>query len=473
MGQKYKKIDRDMSEFLKSDDKFHFYLNTILQNSRDILYLYDLKNERCEFISESVEMVTGYTANEVMDQGVDLLIENLHPDDRPAFMEIYLGLINNTISDSSVHLKHRTRHKNGQYLWLSHEINTIRDENGVTQIFTGTVRDVTQQEKQEQALKMSEQKYRDTFNANSDGITIHDPETGRMLEFNQRFLDVYGYTYDEALLLTVEDLSSGQPPYIQETAMQYIQKAVQDGMHRFLWHARKKNGELFWTEGILTSAEICGEKRVLAAVRDITALKEAQDKLKASQERFKLLSEVASENEKKYRELYNDAHIALFRTSLDGVLMQCNKACHSFFSHDPDEEENYLNKIRVTDYYVDAARRQAFLEELKQYGHVTGFEAQLKRHDGTTFWASFSARIFPESGYIEGAMYDITIAKTLSKAERKVLKILLQGKSNKEIAKELQRSVRTIEDHRSHIMQKLGVDNPFDLAKKAMECNFY
>jgi PAS domain S-box-containing protein len=255
--------------------------------------------------------------------------------------------------------------------------------------------------------------------------------------------------------------------------MQYIQKAVQDGMHRFLWHARKKNGELFWTEGILTSAEICGEKRVLAAVRDITALKEAQDKLKASQERFKLLSEVASENEKKYRELYNDAHIALFRTSLDGVLMQCNKACHSFFSHDPDEEENYLNKIRVTDYYVDAARRQAFLEELKQYGHVTGFEAQLKRHDGTTFWASFSARIFPESGYIEGAMYDITIAKTLSKAERKVLKILLQGKSNKEIAKELQRSVRTIEDHRSHIMQKLGVDNPFDLAKKAMECNFY
>ena len=456
-----------MSEFLISDNKFHFYLNTILQNSRDTLYLYDLKNEQCEFISESVEMVTGYTVKEVMDQGIDLLIENLHPDDRPAFMEIYLGLINNTISDSSVHLKHRTRHKNGQDLWLSHEINTIRDENGVIQFLTGTVRDVTQQEKQEQALKKSEQKYRDTFNANSDGITIHDPETGRMLEFNQRFLDVYGYTYDEALLLTVEDLSSGQLPYIQETAMQYIQKAVQDGMHRFLWHAKKKNGELFWTEGILTSTEICGEKRVLAAVRDITALKEAQDKLKASEERFKLLSEVASASEKKYRELYQNARACLVRTRIsDGRLIDCSRATARLFGFASEDE--YKSNFFVTSTYVDPRQRQALIEALTKDKRVHGFELQLKRKDGTPIWVAMSAEIFPEQDFIEGAMRDITVTKVLTHTEKDILKLLMQGKSNKEIAFKTSRSVRTIEDHRSHIMKKLGVDNIVALTQKAL-----
>jgi DNA-binding NarL/FixJ family response regulator len=49
----------------------------------------------------------------------------------------------------------------------------------------------------------------------------------------------------------------------------------------------------------------------------------------------------------------------------------------------------------------------------------------------------------------------------------KVLKLIISGKSNKEIAYLLHRSVRTIEVHRSHIMSKLDVDNVVDLAKRA------
>lgn len=62
---------------------------------------------------------------------------------------------------------------------------------------------------------------------------------------------------------------------------------------------------------------------------------------------------------------------------------------------------------------------------------------------------------------------DRHVAELLTKTEMKVLRFILDGKSSKEIAYLLHRSVRTIEVHRSRIMRKLGVDNLVDLVKRA------
>jgi DNA-binding CsgD family transcriptional regulator len=48
-----------------------------------------------------------------------------------------------------------------------------------------------------------------------------------------------------------------------------------------------------------------------------------------------------------------------------------------------------------------------------------------------------------------------------------VLKLIIDGRSTKQIAVRLHRSVRTVEIHRYHLMHKLGVDNVVDLVKKA------
>ena len=55
--------------------------------------------------------------------------------------------------------------------------------------------------------------------------------------------------------------------------------------------------------------------------------------------------------------------------------------------------------------------------------------------------------------------------KKLSKMEKIVLGLIIAGKSNKEIARTLYRSIRTVEDHRSRIMHKLKVDNVVNLVK--------
>ena len=64
------------------------------------------------------------------------------------------------------------------------------------------------------------------------------------------------------------------------------------------------------------------------------------------------------------------------------------------------------------------------------------------------------------------------VGKSLTKTETIVLRLLMQGMSNRRIAYVLQRSERTIEVHRSHIMQKLGVDNIVELVKRATAMGF-
>ena len=57
------------------------------------------------------------------------------------------------------------------------------------------------------------------------------------------------------------------------------------------------------------------------------------------------------------------------------------------------------------------------------------------------------------------------LGKPLTRAEASILRLIMEGKSNRVIANILKRSIRTIEVHRSHLMRKLGVDNLIDLVK--------
>lgn len=59
------------------------------------------------------------------------------------------------------------------------------------------------------------------------------------------------------------------------------------------------------------------------------------------------------------------------------------------------------------------------------------------------------------------------IGAALTRKETIILQLIIEGKSNKEIANILERSKRTIEVHRAHIMQKLSVNNIRDLFKRA------
>jgi PAS domain S-box-containing protein len=60
-------------------------------------------------------------------------------------------------------------------------------------------------------------------------------------------------------------------------------------------------------------------------------------------------------------------------------------------------------------------------------------------------------------------------SQLLTKTEMRILRLIIKGKSNKEIAKLFHRSIRTIENHRSHLMKKLGVDNSIELVTQSIK----
>ncbi len=72
-----------------------------------------------------------------------------------------------------------------------------------------------------------------------------------------------------------------------------------------------------------------------------------------------------------------------------------------------------------------------------------------------------------ETALRESDLTNILRGKLLTKTEAFILNLILQGRSNKGIAHILHRSVRTIEDHRNHIMRQMDVDNVVDLVKRA------
>lgn len=341
-------------------------------------------------------------------------------------------------------------HKDGQKIPV--QINSTVTQIGSKKIIYGIFRDITEQQRLSRNLASSEARFKRLAEAAFEAIVIH--EQGKTIDANQQYLDMFGYTLDEIKSIPGIQTIASQSRALVKEKMASKYEGVYDAF------GMKKDGTIFPVQIHAKEAVQDGRNVRIAAIRNMTEQKTLKKNLQQS--------------ERKYKALYDKAPVALFRTGLDGMLLNCNKACLLFFGLSQDEpQENYLNRINVGEHYVDPERHVAFIKTLTQNKRVKHFEAELRKADGSTFWVSISAEIFPEAGYIEGAMYDITVKKCLTKTEHLVLEILLKGKSNKQIARQLRRSVRTVEDHRARIMHKLGVDNLVDLTRKVLDQNHY
>jgi len=132
----------------------------------------------------------------------------------------------------------------------------------------------------ERELLESEKNYRDIFNTTHDALFVNN-EFGKITEANRSSESIFGYTREELLQMSVEDLISGEPPYSFAEALSLINKALHEGTQKFEWLCKRKNDELFWAEIAITPTSATKERRVLAVVSDITERKE-MEKMKES-----------------------------------------------------------------------------------------------------------------------------------------------------------------------------------------------
>lgn len=169
--------------------------------------------------------------------------------------------------------------KEGNSFYMDFSLKPVHDDTGNVIMLIPEGRDITERIYAQEALQESQERYQGIYNATSDTIFIHDAATGAIIDVNQAMLDMYGYTKEEALKLTVYNFSAGEPPYTQNEADEKINAALLFGLQTFEWKAKRKNGELFWVEVALKFTEFHGKRFIIAAVRDISDRKQVEEEL--------------------------------------------------------------------------------------------------------------------------------------------------------------------------------------------------
>ncbi len=141
------------------------------------------------------------------------------------------------------------------------------------------------------AVRAEETDYRAIFDAMSDAILVHDVETGQILDVNRKMCEMFGHSREEARRLQVTDLCGWEPRCSSETFQQMIAKTEGGADLTFEWQAMAADGRRFWTEVSLRRAVLDGCERVLAVIRDVSRRRQAEEALKESEARFRLLTE--------------------------------------------------------------------------------------------------------------------------------------------------------------------------------------
>jgi PAS domain S-box-containing protein len=129
--------------------------------------------------------------------------------------------------------------------------------------------------------------FKGVFECLNDAVFIHDMATGAILAANQRACEMYECEVASLCTHTVADISANMPPYTQEEARAWMERAVSEGPQLFEWQARSCAGRTFWVEVNMRKAAILGMDRIVVVVRDISKRKMAENELRRSEERFR------------------------------------------------------------------------------------------------------------------------------------------------------------------------------------------
>jgi len=254
-----------------------------IERARDAVFWLN-HERRIVYANEAASRSLGYSREELLSISMFDIDVAMTPDAWTNFIQ-YLKLHGSKTFES----QHRT--KSGQIFpveIISNYINFEGEEGSFT-----FVRDITERKKAEEALRQSERNYREIFNAVNEAIFILDGKTTKIIDVNERVLEMFGYSREDVMNGTIADLSVGETPYRMENAAEWICKTKSEGPQVFEWKTVKKGGEKFWVEMALRHSTIGDQERVIAVVRDITDRKKGEEALRESEFRLKRAQAIA------------------------------------------------------------------------------------------------------------------------------------------------------------------------------------
>ena len=256
----------------------------------DIVWRYDV-NARGEctgsYISPVADRMLGLPVGTIGDS-FEKYFSYVHPDDLPAVQETLFEALDKTV-------EYRMRKADGTMLWVRSRCSAY----GRGTVF-GTTSDITERKRDEEALEESEERLRALFESSQDALMILAPPSWKYSSINKAALELFGIK-DRAEFASLGplDVSPERQPDGQlsvDKSRTMIETAIREGSLFFEWTHKRLCKEEFQCTVLLTRMQIQGVTMVLATVRDISAQKKAEEALRESEKKYRLLINNANES---------------------------------------------------------------------------------------------------------------------------------------------------------------------------------
>jgi diguanylate cyclase (GGDEF)-like protein/PAS domain S-box-containing protein len=249
----------------------------------------------------------------------------------------------------------------------------------------------------EEVLEKSEEQYQLLFEHNPIPMWVFDRNTLRFLAVNHAAIRQYGYTEQEFLVATIADI---RPKEEIAALLADVEKRNFGLQQPGIWRHRRKNGSLFDVEIVGHSIEYRGVEAMLIAGNDVTERKQAEA--------------AALQAERKYRTLFENAVVGIFRATVDGRPLSINRAMARMHGYDSPEElmESISGAAQL---FVDPGRMAELHSAVVNGEAVRNAEVEIYCKDHSTRWILVNLQGERDGAgnvlFVDGTTEDITARK--------------------------------------------------------------
>jgi len=342
------------------------------------------------WVSENVTRLTGYDVAAAMDPA--WWLEHLHPDDRARVLAEVPALF----SQDRLTTEYRFRHADGSYRWVRDECRLLRDAGGTPREVVGAWMDITEHQRAQQVLRESEERHRLLFERNPLPAWVFDLETLKFLAVNDAAVSSYGYSGEEFLTMTIDDI---RPPEDVAALRAAVARTVAGGgAAGGTWRHRKKDGTVIEVDITAHPLMYGGRRAELVLAQDITERQRAEQALRASEEQFRALAASA-----------NDAIVS---ADSRGCITYVNPGAERLFGYTATDVIGQPLTVLMPDRFQEAHRAGLARYLATGEAHVVGKTVELagRTKDGREFPLELSLASWKRGSEVAftGVLRDIT-----------------------------------------------------------------
>ena len=374
------------------------FLNILLNHMHAPIIVWDTSMTIKRF-NRQFELLSGYDSAEVIDKKIDFLF----PKERIAAT---LELLKNHLSDKQevAEIAILTKDNNIKtVLWNS---SRILDEEGKNIIATIS-QDITSRKLTEDALNLSETRYRRLFESAKDGILILDAETGMIVDVNPFLIDLLGYSKHDFVEKAIWEIG------FLKDIIENKEKFAELQQNKYVRYEdlplKTSAGKKIHVE-FVSNVYVENQKEVIQCnIRDITERQRVKEELTDSNEKFRVIAEHSAD--------------AIFVANTDGRYVYVNSQAVNLLGYSHDE----LLSFSIIDISPENKAKENFLmfQKLLIAG---GFfkEIELVKKNGQTIQSDLNAVLLP-NGLIYSSCRDITLRK---KAEKELISAKIKAEES-------------------------------------------